>query len=421
MKTSRRAIDDFGSVPVPTYKLRDICERITKGSTPTSYGFAYTTEGIRFIKAENIDSNGFAATTTDHIDEATNTFLQRSILQENDILFSIAGTIGRVGLLRAVDLPANTNQALAIVRPRSGVVEPKYLLHYLKSEAVQKHALKRIVGVGRANLSLAELGDISVPVISLHAQRAVVAEIEKQVSRLDQAVASLKRVKANLKRYKASVFHEIFHESPNAMLGDLIKSGPQNGLYLPKSKYGSGIPILRIDDYQTAWIRRREKLRLVSATREQIETWSLSESDLVINRVNSMTHLGKCVVVPPLLAGAMFESNMMRLRLNERASPEYIEYYLASEIGKKRLTQNAKWAVNQASINQKDVRGTPVFVPDISVQHIVVAAIDRQFSIVRGVDLQADANLKRAERMRQAILAKMFGAPVGAVAEEETA
>jgi len=62
-------------------QLKDICERITKGSTPTSYGFKYTREGIRFIKAENIDKNGLASTTTDYIDEATNTFLTRSILQ----------------------------------------------------------------------------------------------------------------------------------------------------------------------------------------------------------------------------------------------------------------------------------------------------------------------------------------------------
>ncbi|MBK9237257.1 MAG: hypothetical protein IPO19_15270 [Rhodoferax sp.] len=47
--------------------------------------------------------------------------------------------------------------------------------------------------------------DISVPCPALEKQREIVAELEKQFSRLDEAVANLQRVKANLKRYKASV------------------------------------------------------------------------------------------------------------------------------------------------------------------------------------------------------------------------
>ena len=186
-------------------KLKDLCERITKGSTPTSYGYQYTTEGIRFIKAENIDSDGIASSTTNYIDSDTHQFLKRSILKDRDILFSIAGTIGRVGLLRPLDLPANTNQALAIVRLKEGALDHKYLFHYLRSDAIQKTALKQIVGVGRANLSLENIGDFEIPVAPLDQQKRIVAEIEKQFSRLDEAVANLKRVKANLKRYKAAV------------------------------------------------------------------------------------------------------------------------------------------------------------------------------------------------------------------------
>jgi type I restriction enzyme S subunit len=118
-------------------QLKDLCERITKGSTPTSYGYSYKTEGIRFVKAENIDINGIASTTTNYIDKETNNFLKRSILKENDLLFSIAGTIGRVGRIRATDLPANTNQALAITRLRPGY-RLKISLYFLKSDTIQR-------------------------------------------------------------------------------------------------------------------------------------------------------------------------------------------------------------------------------------------------------------------------------------------
>lgn len=258
------------------------------------------------------------------------------------------------------------------------------------------------------HLSSRTIQDIPLPLPPMEEQCKIVAELEKQFSRLDDAVANLLRVKANLKRYKDSVYSEAFCNAPNGTLGDLIEVGPQNGLYLPKDMYGDGVPILRIDDYQTAWIRPVQELRRVKATQEQISTWALCEDDLVVNRVNSMTHLGKCVRIPKSLAGAVFESNMMRMRLTAAASPKYVEHYLASLLGKKRLTGNAKWAVNQASINQKDVRATPIFVPDLAVQLALVAEIDRQLSVVREVEGEVDNNLKRAQALQQATLTKAF-------------
>jgi type I restriction enzyme, S subunit len=188
-----------------TTKLKNISDKITKGSTPTSYGYSYKTEGIKFVKTENIDENSNVFSITNYIDEETNEFLKRSILHENDLLFSIAGTIGRIALIKKADLPANTNQALAIIRTLPRVISHKYLLYYLKSDVIQKRALKRIVGVGRANLSLKNVGEFEVPIAPENEQKRIVAEIEKQFSRLDEAVGNPNRVKANLKRYKASV------------------------------------------------------------------------------------------------------------------------------------------------------------------------------------------------------------------------
>ena len=105
------------------------------------------------------------------------------------------------------------------------------------------------------HLSSRTIQDIPLPLPPMNEQREIVAEIEKQFCRLDEAVVNLQRVKANLKRYKDSVYAEAFRNPPNCTLGDLIEVGPQNGLYLPKDMYGAGVPILRIDDYQTAWIR----------------------------------------------------------------------------------------------------------------------------------------------------------------------
>jgi len=82
-------------------KLGDISDLITKGTTPTSVGFVFLREGINFIKAENISKNGFIdIESTPKISVECNDSLKRSQLKQDDLLFSIAGTLGRQYLPR---------------------------------------------------------------------------------------------------------------------------------------------------------------------------------------------------------------------------------------------------------------------------------------------------------------------------------
>ena len=118
-------------------KLGDIARTITKGTTPTTYGFPFTTKGINFYKVENL-SDGIINRNSNlsYISEEANNSLERSKLQENDILFSIAGTIGEIAIVKDTDLPGNVNQALAIIRLKNDV-EPKYVLNYLRSAYIK--------------------------------------------------------------------------------------------------------------------------------------------------------------------------------------------------------------------------------------------------------------------------------------------
>jgi type I restriction enzyme S subunit len=188
----------------------------------------------------------------------------------------------------------------------------------------------------------------------------------------------------------------------------LTIAGPQNGVYLPQSLYGSGMPILRIDDYQNNSSRLSEELRKVKASSEEIERYSLRAGDLVINRVNSPSHLGKCLVVTNRNLPALFESNMMRLQLSSLVNPVFVETYLRSVDGRQRLTANAKWAVNQASINQDDVNSTPAPIPPYAEQQRIVAEVERRLSVIDEIESTVEANLKRAAALRQSILKHAF-------------
>jgi len=147
-------------------KLGDLTQTITKGTTPTTFKKDFVSSGINFIKAESITENHtLEKSKFAYIDEDTNLFLKRSIVQEKDILYTIAGTIGRYAMITSSSLPANTNQAVAIIRPDFKKIDPEYLLCYFASINYQHYLSSRIVQAVQANLSLGVLSDspITIP------------------------------------------------------------------------------------------------------------------------------------------------------------------------------------------------------------------------------------------------------------------
>jgi len=188
----------------------------------------------------------------------------------------------------------------------------------------------------------------------------------------------------------------------------LICYGPSNGLYLPQSKYGSGTPILRIDDFQDDLCKLSSELRLVKASLSEIQQYSLQKNNLVINRVNSMTHLGKSVVIEEKNLPALFESNMMRLELFNGVYPHFVQIYLRSQVGKSLLISNAKQAVNQASINQGDVCNTLIPLPPIDEQIRIVVEVKKTLEEVKTTENAIKSNLNNTQQLKQSILKKAF-------------
>ena len=156
-------------------------------------------------------------------------------------------------------------------------------------------------------------------------------------------------------------------------LGLHIQDGPTNGVYRPESDYGSrGIPIVRIDSFADGRIHNIGKLRRVNVESVIEGRYALSKDDVLINRVNSLSHIGKAAIVPGLDEPTIFESNMMRLRTGPRLLPEFLIIILCSDIARKHWLARAKPAVNQASINQRDVRELQLPIPEIDEQREIV-------------------------------------------------
>ena len=156
-------VEMFGNKECPKCKLNDITEKITKGTTPTTVGFSYENYGINFIKIESINDDGsLNFKMLSHINKSCYEKLSRSQLQEGDILFSIAGAIGKIAIVNKEILPANTNQALAIIRIKNNIINKLFLKYMLNSNFITQQYMSKKRGVAQLNLSLEDISNLEI-------------------------------------------------------------------------------------------------------------------------------------------------------------------------------------------------------------------------------------------------------------------
>lgn len=157
-----RFIDsELGKIPEEweVKKLEDIIESLSKGTTPRKKDVDNIAGSVPFLKVKDIDDFGLIDESgLEHIpDSVHNKQLKRSILESNDILISIAGTIGRIAIVPSNLEGSNCNQALAFIRLSDKKMNNGYIYLWLKSSQTQKKINMSIVQGVQANLSLGVL------------------------------------------------------------------------------------------------------------------------------------------------------------------------------------------------------------------------------------------------------------------------
>ena len=185
------------------YELKSRAETITKGTTPKDKSWQGE---VNYIKTESInrDTGSLVRTASTSLEEHLG-YLKRSILKEGDVLFSIVGTLGVVGIVDKKDLPANTNQQIAIIRLKRD--DAIFMLNFLKSPRI-KSFIKSDSTIGaQPSLSLWQIEKIKVSLPpSLEEQQAIGAYF----SNLDQLITSYQEKITQLETLKKKLLQDMF-------------------------------------------------------------------------------------------------------------------------------------------------------------------------------------------------------------------
>ena len=303
------------------------------------------------------------------------------------------------------------NNVMGLV-PKRERVAPKYLYYFMQT--VDLGELSRSTTV--PSIRKSDVVEISIPVPALVAQDEIVAELEKQFSRLDEAVANLQRVKANLKRYKASVLKaavegrlvETEDDWTRAKLGDIALS-VRNG-YSSKPDADSGTRIFRISAVRPMELTV-DDVRYLSGAPADYGTFLTEEGDVLFTRYNgSRDYVGVCAQVPTGLPPTVYPDKLIRVRVpTDQLLPAFLVISASTGEGREFIESMIRTTAGQSGVSGSDIKAIPLSIPTMAEQTRIVAEVDRHLSIIREVEAEVDANLQRAQALRQATLATAFG------------
>ena len=145
-------------------KLKDITTKITKGTTPSNIGASFTDEGINYFRSEMLGKAKYLDKSSGmmFISESTHNKLKRSQIEADDILFSMAGIyLGKLAIVKDEDVPANTNQAVALIRFNKGV-NIDYLYYFMVQKSFNAYVNCMSAQAAQPNINLKQIGNLQI-------------------------------------------------------------------------------------------------------------------------------------------------------------------------------------------------------------------------------------------------------------------
>ena len=359
-----------------TSSLASLSSLITKGTTPTTLGYAHSDSGIPFLRVQNIFSGqvNFKEDTL-FIDSNTHTALKRSQIQGGDVLVTIAGTIGRTGVVPHDAPEMNCNQAVAIVRPTQEI-ERNYLRHWLESQDARSQMLGSTVTGTISNLSLSQLGELRVPVTPLEEQRRIAAILDQAETLRTQRRTAL----ALLDSLTQSLFLDMFGDPtanpkgwPFTRLDQLVRHDDSinYGVVQPGDAFDEGVPLVRVGDvvdgnFDPAALKR------IDATIEQGYKRSRLRGDEIL--VTCVGSIGVVALVEPSMKGFNIARAVSRIPVSEQVNRVFLASYLRTDFVQRYFTSELR-TVSQPTLNIKQICETRVIQPPLDLQQTFATRI----------------------------------------------
>lgn len=416
MKTAAKdfKMTELGPIPKDweVKRLGDLSSVITKGTTPTSIGCDYVNSGINFIKAESITDEGlFLPEMFAHIDDETNHLLGRSQLERGDYLFSIAGVLGRVACVQDDVLPANTNQALAIIRLSSGKdLDRRFIFYSLKAKPVEDYISNVNVAAAQANLSLENVADLPMVLPPLPEQRKIAAalsDVDEMIAALEKLIEKKRKIKTGamqrlltaktrLPGFKGAWVEKRLGDCAEVFCdGDWIESADQSDV---------GIRLVQTGNVgEGVFLDKADKKRFISeATFKRLNCCEIFAGDVLVSRLPDPA--GRACRLPPSSERRITAVDCTIIRFNDLLAAEYFVAFSQTAGYYKQIDEQMAGSTRQR-ISRKALGDVVVSCPPTLAEQKAIAKVlgdmDEEIAAL-------EAELAKTRQLKQGMMQELL-------------
>lgn len=368
-------------------------------------------EGRPIIRIQNLNNE---ASKYNYSNEE---FEERYKVLKGDLLFAWSASLGAY-IWKGEE--AWLNQHIFKVIPKDNT-DKKYLYFILEWTVHELYA--KAHGSGMVHVTKGKFEATLIPLPPKNTQEAIVAKIEELFSELDNGIAQLKTVKQQLEIYRQTVLKYAFE---GKLTNKNVKDGvlPDGwkcvklGNVIEKPKYGTskkceyeknGIGVLRIPNVVKGVVDSSD-LKFAQFDKQEIETYSLREGDVLIIRSNgSIDIVGKSALITKKDERFLYAGYLIRLRpIQTSILPEYLLNILSSIDLRHQIEAKAKSTSGVNNINSEELAALKISLPLIEEQHAIIQEIESRLSISDKMEETISQSLQQAKTLRQSILKMAF-------------
>lgn len=339
----------------------------------------YVDKGVPVLQGKNVTNDSFRWLDVRFVSERKAAELKRSSVRVGDILIVKIGSIGYSAIvddLMGFDcaiIPAN----LAKVTPDDAKVDLRYLHKWLTSVDAKRYLVGAASTTAQPALSLGKIRSLPVPLPPIAEQRRIAGLLDRAEALRAQRLAVLTK----LDGLTQSIFDEMFGDPATnpkgwraVLLGDVLTM-IRNGANLEQRLEPGGWPITRIETI-SAGVVNPERVRWVEPDASLLSDFQLQPGDILFGHINSVEQIGKTALYSGYPAPLIHGINLLRLQPNlHLVDPVWLLHMLKHKVVRTYFRIRCKRAVNQASLNQQDIKGLAIPLPPIPLQRLFASRL----------------------------------------------
>ena len=353
-------------------RIGDICDILNGYAFKSS---KYVADGIRVIRITNVQKGFVEDTNPQYYPVSEQREIEKYMLCEGDLLMSLTGNVGRVGLLSAEMLPAALNQRVACIRIRNpAVIYKPFLFHLLNSDYFENKCILASQGVAQKNMSTEWLKEYPIPSFSMDKQMEIASIFDK----IDDLIAHRKEQVRNMDQAVKSRFIELFgdpqrnpHGYKHTKLSDIATY--YNGLtYKPENVAAEGTIVLRSSNIQNSQLDFADTVRVDCAIKERL---MVQKNDILMcSRNGSAKLVGKVALIKDIQEPMSFGAFMMIIRSHYFG---YLMMYFQMDAFRQQIKTGATTTINQITGRMLD---------DVTIPLPPMALVDQFATFVEQTD-----------------------------------